>query len=611
MAAESEVLTSLFTVVVPVHKAVNNFNEMTRWLDEIVENSIPATLVVVADSCDDKTKTHLLNLKDMYNFELIFTEVNSPGQARNLGMKCVTTEWVVFWDSDDVGCPLNVLSAINSASKNCQAIIGTYEKVDRDTLAITWRSQQDMRLTEIGVDPGLWRVIFRFKRVADHYFPLTKMGEDQFFLASVNLTEAEVLMSDLLFYRYFIGNADQLTKNRLAILTLAKTVHEFSHLLKRGKFKFNDYVYVIYCRLIITGLKNRAVKPTKILLDLRLFSLVGIYKLMKGVCKVVIMMAKSDSLSKSPETTIIMTGGLGNQLFQLAAAMHSCRGIVNLEVDILKPRKTEGKLDLDAFELPSRVRIKTNSLNTPLIVTKTAGFLLRSGIHPSRLEKIKIVSRALKTIGAWIVCSHLHSRVNICVGQGAGYTEIENNNDSIMIGYFQSFRYFKDPVIQNDFMAIRPIIIGAKVEKLIDEALFTKPIFVHFRLTDYTTETRFGIPDDNYYRSALDSLVNSPTEPIWVFSDDIELARSRFPDGYSKQALFIETKECSPAEVLHLMRYGKHYVIANSSFSWWAATLRFERGARVIAPQPWFIGQTEPKDLIFPEWEREEIISHD
>jgi len=56
-----------------------------------------------------------------------------------------------------------------------------------------------------------------------------------------------------------------------------------------------------------------------------------------------------------------------------------------------------------------------------------------------------------------------------------------------------------------------------------------------------------------------------------------------------------------------VMRHGKDYVIANSSFSWWAATLRFDRSARVIAPQPWFLGQEEPKDLIFSNWGRMEM----
>jgi hypothetical protein len=60
----------------------------------------------------------------------------------------------------------------------------------------------------------------------------------------------------------------------------------------------------------------------------------------------------------------------------------------------------------------------------------------------------------------------------------------------------------------------------------------------------------------------------------------------------------------SPAATLEVMRFGAGYVIANSSFSWWAAFLSKKPDVEVIAPQPWFQGMDEPRDLIPPNWQR-------
>jgi hypothetical protein len=42
-------------------------------------------------------------------------------------------------------------------------------------------------------------------------------------------------------------------------------------------------------------------------------------------------------------------------------------------------------------------------------------------------------------------------------------------------------------------------------------------------------------------------------------------------------------------------------VIANSTFSWWAAALNQNKGF-VVAPDKWFRGLEDPKDLIPPDW---------
>jgi hypothetical protein len=69
---------------------------------------------------------------------------------------------------------------------------------------------------------------------------------------------------------------------------------------------------------------------------------------------------------------------------------------------------------------------------------------------------------------------------------------------------------------------------------------------------------------------------------------------------------YIDTGDLPAAEVLLAMAHGAGFVIANSSFSWWAATLSGSRS--VVAPYPWFKGIPEPSEMVNPNWTREDSV---
>ena len=65
--------------------------------------------------------------------------------------------------------------------------------------------------------------------------------------------------------------------------------------------------------------------------------------------------------------------------------------------------------------------------------------------------------------------------------------------------------------------------------------------------------------------------------------------------------IIIPPENVSDAEILILMSHASRVVIANSTFSWWAARINAENKT-VIAPSTWFRGMLAPKDLMPPEW---------
>jgi len=311
----------------------------------------------------------------------------------------------------------------------------------------------------------------------------------------------------------------------------------------------------------------------------------------------------------SRNVRVFLTGGLGNQLFQLAAglsALDEISGRVLLDTKLGKPRTTLGAADVLHFRLPENVI--EYSRNSNILSERTAGFLLRSGINPSVLEKRAIMQNFTRDLGRIVLSLRYKATVNIEIAKDVGFHPIHPHHNPLLIGYFQSYKYLQNPKVKENLFALSPKDGSRKLNALVANALEQKPIFVHVRLSDYLNEKHFGTPGKEYYLNSL-SRLNGISRNIWVFSDDLDLAKSRMPIEFNDRYFYVDDSELSPAQLLHLLRYGQDYVVANSSFSWWGAALSFNRDSKIIAPDPWFAGMPEPRELIPPHWHREKAYS--
>ena len=130
----------------------------------------------------------------------------------------------------------------------------------------------------------------------------------------------------------------------------------------------------------------------------------------------------------------------------------------------------------------------------------------------------------------------------------------------------------------------------------------TNSVAIHVRRTDYLHQKigrRFdGICTDNYYQSAIRHIRETIDNPYFIiFSDDME---------YVKNNLQIENSHFvagNPGYAdLYLMSACRHFIVANSTFSFWAAILNSRPDKVVCVPEYWYNNPLETEDFIPPEW---------
>ncbi len=108
--------TTLISIVIPVR---NRAEQIVRCLESVRNQSVrPLNIIVVDNGSSDNTKTVVENWVSKNcneNFSITLIEEPDPGAAiaRNRGLEIVDTEWVLFFDSDDVMNP-DLLSKVTT-----------------------------------------------------------------------------------------------------------------------------------------------------------------------------------------------------------------------------------------------------------------------------------------------------------------------------------------------------------------------------------------------------------------------------------------------------------------------------------------------------------------
>lgn len=169
--------------------------------------------------------------------------------------------------------------------------------------------------------------------------------------------------------------------------------------------------------------------------------------------------------------------------------------------------------------------------------------------------------------------------------------------DIYLYGFWQSYHYFgkyekdlKDMMIPRYDM---PSFIREQMQKVKME----ESVAVHIRRGDYV-KIGCTIPL-LYYQKAMKVMSEEiPNIKFYIFSDDIEFAKKALGEFEGKEnVVFWEDHgQESTLNDFFLMSSCKHQIIANSTFSWWAAYVNSNENKKIFAP---VIGNW--KDSFYPD----------
>jgi hypothetical protein len=290
---------------------------------------------------------------------------------------------------------------------------------------------------------------------------------------------------------------------------------------------------------------------------------------------------------------VILRGGMGNQMFEYAHGLALAKKHhTDLVVDITylndrfpRTRKFVYRhYELDAFTTSPRFTALSN------------------------------VSRAVPVPGVWTGLDFCMVGIRNLLGARKYIREKKNwsfdpsvtgaGSDVCLWGFWQSERYFADAKEEVARAFTFSDALPPAAETLAEGIRrHTASVSLSVRRGDYVNAANakiFGGTDLNYYHDAIAYIVSRVPEPhFYVFSDDIAWCRENVTPSF---LVTYVPADIDGRSVMQLSSLCKHHIIANSTFSWWAAWLNKNPNKIVVAPKRWSADSREENDIVPKEW---------
>jgi hypothetical protein len=288
-----------------------------------------------------------------------------------------------------------------------------------------------------------------------------------------------------------------------------------------------------------------------------------------------------------------LSGGMGNQMFQYAAgrALAEKYG-VPLALDttfllhrisyphFLRPHFVFRDFDLDVF-----------SINATIAKPSDIRWWNRPILWGKLMLGIDALLRTIAIIPGWEKRLFYFDERIFSLGPNA-----------YLAGFWQNVNYFSSiaGIIKKDFALKDPL--PERTQQLLDEVRESDSVCVHVRRSDMAAKSFHGAPDADYYLRAVEYIArHASIGKLYVFSDDIDWCKNNF--RFPHPTVFVGHEYAGKKGEGHLalMSACKHFIIPNSTFSWWAAWLGATDASVVIVPKQWIAQKSLDTNGLIPK----------
>lgn len=294
-----------------------------------------------------------------------------------------------------------------------------------------------------------------------------------------------------------------------------------------------------------------------------------------------------------------LMGGLGNQMFQYAFAY-------------ALSQKNETQLKIDTTLLEDRNKPDEIVTHRDLLLDKVFNVTLDvATINEIEYFNGKKYNHLIGKI--YNKVSQVLRKPMLVIEKSRGFHSeyLMMSNHVCLVGAFQCEKYFKsyDDSIKQLFSFKNPVLEISY--DLVSKIKTENSVAIHVRRGDYVTSPLYsktiGALPINYYLEAIKLIQEKIDNPVfYIFSDDINWCKHNFKsEKYSFCFVDDEHAGTHASNYLQILTKCKHYIISNSTFSWWGAWLSDNNDKIVIAPKKWFLDESlDSKDIVPENWIR-------
>ena len=250
------------SVITPIKNYEKGIHKIEYCINQLPEKNFE--LILIHDCDDLKSSIELSKLLDMNSIpsvKLIQGQFGNPGSARNAGLRIANGNWITFWDSDDLPEVNRYLQMADLGSLyNYECVIGGFTVVDDASLKADREFLFGINpLLDIYSNPGIWRFIFERKSISEISFRDFRMAEDQLFIAEYDLPNRKIGYFEESVYKYFVGNTNHATSQKIPISDLPKVTQIIKKLLMKSHVSSRQMLATFLVKQVFTAVRRGSI----------------------------------------------------------------------------------------------------------------------------------------------------------------------------------------------------------------------------------------------------------------------------------------------------------------------------------------------------------------